>query len=95
MENGDGTASIQLVNIEPGATVVASHPGSRVSVVVDGRELPEVHGSTSFAKTVGYEVDANRSTIDVAGRIPPEAAVTIASSSIGHVYRGDWDFPLD
>lgn len=95
VENGDGTTSIQLVNIEPGATVVASHPGSRVSVLVDGNELQEVHGSTSFAKTVGYEVNANRSTIDVAGRIPPGATVTIASSSIGHVYRGAWDFPLE
>lgn len=95
VENGDGTTSIQLVNVEPGATVVASHPGSRVSVVVDGKELLEMHGLTSFAKTVGYEVNANRSTIDVADRIPPEATVTIASSSIGHVHRGAWDFPLD
>jgi len=95
VENDDGTTSINLVNLEPGATVVASHPGSRVAVVVDGKELPEVHGSTSFAKTLGYEVNANRSTIDVAGRISAEATVTIASSSIGHVYRGAWDFLLD
>ena len=96
VENGDGTTSIQLVNIESaGATVVASHPGSRVSVVVDGEELSEVHGSASFAKTVGYEVNANRSTMDVAAGIPPGSTVTISSSSIGHVYRGAWDFPLD
>ncbi|MBE0608179.1 MAG: hypothetical protein IH609_02265 [Dehalococcoidia bacterium] len=95
IENGDGTTSIQLVNTRPGATIVATHPGSRVSVVVDGKELPEVHGSTSFAKTVGYEVNANRSTIDVAGRIPAGATVEIVSSSIGHVLRGAWDFPLD
>ncbi len=95
VENGDGTTSIQLVNVEPGATVVASHPGSRISVVVDGKELPQVHGSTSFAKTVGYEVNANHSTIDVAGLIPPRATVSIDSSSIGHIHRGAWDFPLD
>lgn len=95
VENSNGTTTIQLVNVDAGATVVASHPGSRVSVAVDGQELPEVHGSTSFAKTAGYEVNANRSAIDVAGRIPAEAVVTIASSSIGHVYRGAWDFLLD
>lgn len=93
--NGDGTTSIQLVNTGPGATVVATHPGSRVSITVDGKELPEVHGSTSFAKTVGYEVNANRSAIDVAGLIPAGSTATISSSSIGHVYRGAWDFPLE
>ena len=95
VENGDGTTSIHLVNTGPGATVVATHPGSRVSVLVDGKELPEVHGSTSFAKTIGYEVNANRSAIEVAGLIPAGSSVTISSSSIGHVHRGAWDFPLD
>ena len=95
VEPGGGPTARERVNTGPGATVVATHPGSRVSVLVDGKELPEVHGSTSFAKTVGYEVNANHSTIDVAGLIPPRATVSIDSSSIGHIHRGAWDFPLD
>jgi hypothetical protein len=93
--NGDGTTSIQFVNIEPGATVVATHPGSKVTVAIDGKAVPEIHGSTNFAKTVGYDVNANRSTIDIAGWIPEDAEVTVTSSSIGRVHRGAWDFPLD
>lgn len=93
--NNDGTTSIQFVNVEPAATVVATHPGSRVTIVVDGKTVPDIHGSTNFAKTVGYDVNANRSTIDIAGWIPAGAEVTVTSSSIGFVHRGAWDFPLD
>lgn len=27
--------------------------------------------------------------------VPAGSSVTISSSSIGHVHRGAWDFPLD
>jgi len=93
--NEDGTTSIQFVNTTPDATVVATHPGSRVVITVGGKDVPDIHGSTNFAKTVGYDVNANRSTVDVAGSIPGYAEVTLTSSSIGRVHRGAWDFPLD
>ena len=95
LANPDGTTSIQFRNQETSGSVVATHPGSRVSVEVDGKQVVEIHGSTNFAKTVGYDVNAYQSTIDIAGTISPGSVVSINSSSIGFIHRGEWDFPLD
>ena len=92
--NKDGTVAIEFVNTAANATVVASHPGSTVTVTVDGKAVDVVRGSTNFAKTAGYDVNANRSAVVVASAIPAGAEVTIEISSTGAVYRGNWDFPI-
>lgn len=91
----DGTTGIEFVNLEPSATVMASHPGSTVTVEIDGRAVKVFHGSVNFAKTVGYDVNANRSQVDVKGEISGTSLVTIRSDSIGRVHRSAWDFPID
>lgn len=95
VQNKDGTASIQFVNVQAAGSPVATHPGSKPSVVIDGKSVEHVHGSTNFAKTVGYDVNANRSAIDIVAVIRPEATVTVVVDSIGFVRRGQWDFALD
>ncbi|HEX6030304.1 MAG TPA: hypothetical protein VFY90_02660 [Tepidiformaceae bacterium] len=93
--HGDGTTGIELVNLEESPTVMASHPRSRVTVKVDDQAVEVFHGSVNFAKTVGYDVQANRSQIDIKGEIAPTSRVTISIDSIGRVHRGAWDFTLD
>jgi len=95
IENKDGSTTVEFVNTAAKASVVASHPGSRVSVTVDGKEAETVRGSTNFAKTVGYDVNANRSAVTIPGRLSPTSVVTITNDSSGRVYRGQWDFPLE
>jgi hypothetical protein len=93
--NKDGTITVSFVDIEQSASVVVSHPRSRVSVLVDGVAQEEIHGSTNFAKTDAFDVNANTSTVVVKGQISPTNNVVITSTSIGRVFRGSWDFPLD
>lgn len=81
--------------LDPNGTVVASHPGSRVSVAVNGTVLEEVKGSNTFTKTSSLTVGPGESTVVVAGEIPEEATVSISIDSIGQIVRGHWDLPLN
>lgn len=90
----EGAFSLQFVNQETGGEVVATHPGSQATVLADGRPLTQLRGSTNFAKTAGYDVNANRSAVEVQGSLDGVTEVTVVNDSTGRVYRGNWDFPL-
>ena len=92
---GKGLNLVTFTALDPNGTVVASHPGSRVSVAVNGTLLEEVKGSNTFTKTSSLTVGPGESTVVVAGEIPEEATVSISIDSIGQIVRGHWDLPLN
>lgn len=91
----DGVHELRFEPLSTDARIVASHPGSRVTVTVNGTALADIKGSTNFAKTEELDVNANQSTVVVSGDIPAGATVSVSIDSIGRVTKGDWDFPLN
>lgn len=93
LENGVHELRFEPLSTDP--QIVASHPGSRVTVTVNGTALTDIKGSTNFAKTEELDVNANQSTVVVGGDIPAGATVSVSIDSIGRVTKGNWDFPLN
>ncbi|MBE0611405.1 MAG: hypothetical protein IH609_18630 [Dehalococcoidia bacterium] len=91
----DGVHELRFEPLSTDAQIVASHPGSRVTVTVNGTALADIKGSTNFAKTEELDVNANQSTVVVSGDIPAGATVSVSIDSIGRVTKGNWDFPLN
>lgn len=90
-----GVTSIKFVNVDAAPSVMATHPGSIVTVTFNGRSADVVHGSANFAKDATLDVNANQSSIVVTGELSADTAVVITSNSTGSVVHGDWVFPLD
>jgi hypothetical protein len=89
-----GMTNIVLLNTAATPSVMATHPGSQVSVTLAGKPATVVHGSANFAKTETYDVKANQSSLILKDELPADAEVVISNTSIGAVVGGHTDFPL-
>ncbi len=87
--------TIKFNNLEQPGLVMLSHPGSHVTVTVDGAILKEIKGSAGFANALDLDVNANRSSTTVGGAIADDAIVEVGVDTIGIVVKGEWGFPLN
>lgn len=94
-EASAGMINIKFLNVDTAPSVMATHPGSIVTVTFDGRPANVVHGSANFAKDATLEVNANQSSVVVNEALSSDTAVVITSNSTGSVVHGDWAFTLD
>jgi hypothetical protein len=94
-EASGGMTNIKFLNVDAAPSIMATHPGSVVTVTFGGRPANVVHGSSNFAKDATFEVNANQSSIVVSDDLSSDAAVVISSNSTGSVVHGDWAFALD